>query len=42
MTAAVAATAMAELRHSRRTPNHSRPRPGVTFVSSGKAQVRTA
>lgn len=37
--AAVVAPAMASCRHSRRTTNHSRPRPGVTFVSTGSAQV---
>ena len=36
---AVAATASARARHSRRIANHSSPRPGVTLVSSGNAHV---
>ncbi len=37
--AAVAPSAMASERHSRRTANHSRPIPGVTFVSSTNDQA---
>ena len=37
--AAVDPSAIASDRHSRRSANHSRPTPGVIFVSSTKAQV---
>ena len=37
--AAVAPSAIARFRHSRRTANHSSPTPGVTFVSSTNAHV---
>ena len=41
-TAAVPPRARASARHSRRTANHRTPRPGVTFVRIGKAQVAGA
>ncbi len=37
--AAVVASAIASGRHSRRTTNHRRPIPGVTFVRSTNAQA---
>ena len=39
ITASVAAIARLKPNHSRRTANHRMPRPGVTFVSSGKAHA---
>ena len=37
--AAVAPSAIASSRHSRRTTNHSKPMPGVIFVSSTSAHI---